>query len=110
MAKMAPGWIAGTSLSSKRTGNLQVSARGTSHGQIVARLRSNAADRGILDSQAPASSSTAACRMGSVILTAKPIADRGAKGGRRNPGQDDLDAADILDLDSWPGTDTSMGH
>jgi hypothetical protein len=48
--------------------------------------------------------------MGSVILTAKPIADRGAKGERRNPGQDDLDAADILDLDSWPGTDTSLGH
>jgi len=58
----------------------------------------------------PASSSTAACRTGSVILTAKPIADRGAEGERRNPGQDDLDAADVLDLDSWPGTDTSLGH
>jgi hypothetical protein len=58
----------------------------------------------------PASSSTAACRTGSVILTAKSIADRGAEGERRNPGQDDLDAADVLDLDSWPGTDTSLGH
>ena len=92
------------------TGNLQVSDRGTSHGHIVAQLRSNAADRGILDWQAPASSSTAACRTGSIILTAKPIADRSAEGERRNPGQDDLDAADVLDLDSWPGTDTSLGH
>ena len=65
---------------------------------------------GILDGQAPASSSTAACRTGSVILTAKPIADRGAESERRNPGQDDLSAADVLDLDSWPGTDTSLGH
>ena len=47
---------------------------------------------------------------GAVILTAKPIAGRGAEGERRNPGQDDLDAADVLDLDSWPGTDTSLGH
>ena len=47
---------------------------------------------------------------GFVILTAKPIADRGAEGERRNSGQDDLDAADVLDLDSWPGTDTSLGH
>jgi hypothetical protein len=47
---------------------------------------------------------------GSVILTATPIADLGAEGERRNPGQDDPDAADVLDLDSWPGTDTSLGH
>ena len=40
----------------------------------------------------------------------EPIADRGAEGERRNPGQDDLDAADVSDLDSWPGTDTSLGH
>ena len=110
MAKTSPGWIAGTSLSSQRTGNLQVSDRGTSHGQIVAQPRPDAADRGILDWQAPASSSTAACRTGFVILTAKPIADHCAEGERRNPGQDDLDAADVLDLDSWPGTDTSLGH
>ena len=76
----------------------------------MAQLRSNAADRGILDWQGPASSSTAACRTGSVIPTAKPIADRRAEGERRNPGQDDLDAADVIDLDSWPGTDTSLGH
>jgi hypothetical protein len=29
---------------------------------------------------------------------------------RRNPGQDDPDAADVLDLDSGPGTDTSLDH
>jgi hypothetical protein len=31
-----------------------------------------------------------------------------ASGG--NPGQDDLDAADVLDLYSGPGTDTSLDH
>jgi hypothetical protein len=34
----------------------------------------------------------AACRTGSLILTAKPIAGRGAEYERREPGQDDPDA------------------
>jgi hypothetical protein len=32
------------------------------------------------------------------------------RGRAAEPGQDDLDAADVPDLDSWPGTDTSLGH
>jgi hypothetical protein len=108
MAKTSPGWIAGTSLSSKEPETCRSAT--AEPATVKSWLRSNAADRGILDWQAPASSSTPACRTGSVILTARPIADRGAEGERRNPGQDDLDAADVLDLDSWPGTDTSLGH
>jgi hypothetical protein len=45
--------------------------------------------------------------LGSVILTAKPIAGHDALGEWRNPGQDDLGAADVLDLDSGPETGTS---
>ena len=65
----------------QRTGNLQVSDRGTSHGQIVAQLRSNAADRASWIGRPRHLRPQPPCRIGSVILT-----------------------------DSWPGTDTSLDH
>jgi hypothetical protein len=51
-------------------------------------MRASAADRVILDRQALAPLSAAACRTGSVILAAKPIASHLAEGERR---------------ESWPG-------
>jgi hypothetical protein len=110
MAKTLPGWIAGTSLSSIEPETCRSAIAEPATVKIVAQLRSNAADRGILDWQGPGIFVHSRMPDGAVILTAKPIADRGAEGERRNPGQDDLDAADVLDLDSWPGTDTSLGH
>ena len=53
--------------------------------------------------------SAGACRTGSVILTAKLIAGHDAEGERRNPGQDDPDAAGVLDLDPGPEMGTSPG-
>ena len=45
---------------------------------------------------------------GFLLLTAKPIACRGAECERREPGQDDPDAAGVLDLGTGPGRDTSL--
>jgi hypothetical protein len=109
MAKTSPGWIAGTSPSSKEPETCRSAiAEPTTvkswpnSGLMPPTGHPGLAGPGIfVHSRMPD---------GSVILTAKPIADRGAEGERRNPGQDDLDAADVLDLDSWPGTDTSLGH
>lgn len=48
------------------------------------------------------------CR--SLILMAKPTSGGGAGCERREPGQDDTDAAGVLNLDAWPETDTSPGR
>jgi hypothetical protein len=63
--------------------------------------RHNAADRvfRIAIALAPPS---AGCRTGSVILAAKLIAGHDVKGERREPSQDDPDAAVVLDLILWP--------
>jgi hypothetical protein len=76
----------------------------------VRRISASAADRVILDCLAPAFSSTAACRAGSLTLSAKPTAGDGAGCERREPGQDDTDAAGVLDLDARPEMDTSPGR
>jgi hypothetical protein len=110
MAKMSPGWIAGTSLTSKEpeTCRSAIAEPATvkswpNSGLMPPTGASWIGRRRHLRPQPHAG-------RGAVILTAKPIADHGAEGERRNPGQDDPDAADVLDLDSWPGTDTSLGH
>jgi hypothetical protein len=76
----------------------------------ASRTRASAADRVILDYQSPASSPVAARRAGSVILTAQPAAGGGAGWGRREPGQNDTDAAGVLDPDARPEMDTSPGQ
>jgi hypothetical protein len=48
-------------------------------------MLAHAADRVILDREALAPSSAAACRTGPVILAAKPIVSNGAEGERREP-------------------------
>jgi hypothetical protein len=64
----------------------------------------------ILDYQRPASSPVAPRRAWSLILTAKPAAGGGAGWGRREPGQDDTDAAGVLDPDPGPEMDTRPGQ
>ena len=94
----------------KQAGPRGPRSRNQHHGQIMAQLRSNAADGAVSGLAGPGIFVHSRMPNGAdCILTAKPIADRGAEGERRNPGQDDPDAADVLDLDSWPGTDTSLG-
>jgi hypothetical protein len=70
---------------------------------------SSAADRVILDRQALAPLSAAACRTRSVILAAKRSPVTVPRVSGENPGQDDLDAAGVLDLDSGPEMGTSPG-
>jgi hypothetical protein len=79
-------------------------------GNRVLGTHAHAADRIILDRQALAPSSAAACRTRSVILTAKPIASHSAEGERREPGQNDPDAAGVLDLDSGPEMAPALSH
>ena len=69
----------------------------------------SAADRVFGIAMALAPPSAGACRTGSVILTAEPIAGHDAEGERREPGQDDPAAAGVLDLDPGPEMGTSPG-
>jgi hypothetical protein len=73
------------------------------------RAYSSAADRVILDRQALAPVSAAACRTGSAFWrrNRSPVTVPRASG--ENPGQDDPDAAGVLDLDSGPEMGTSPG-
>jgi len=72
-------------------------------------MHSSAADRVFRIVMALAPPSAGARRTGSVILTAKLIAGHDAVGERREPGQDDPDAAGLLDLDPRPEMGTSPG-
>ena len=109
MAKTSPGWIAGTSLSSKEpeTCRSAIAEPATVKSWPNSRL------------MPPAGASWIGRPR---HLRPQPHAGRvrhpdgetnrrsRCRGRAAEPGQDDLDAADVLDLDSWPGTDTSLDH
>jgi hypothetical protein len=89
--------------------NMRSSACIFMHRSPALRMPSHAADRGFRIAIALAPPSAAHAARGCVIQTAKLIAGHGAMGEWREPGQDDPDAADVLDLDPGLEDGTSPG-